>query len=135
MDQKKWIVFSGFVWMLVGVMLLRKGFTLTDNIWITVGASFVGWAKGRFVLGKTVKRVVARISMLSKPIRIRDVYTKGYWMILGSMMLLGMVMRVVPLPIMFRAFVDIAVGVALVQGALLYFRAASELKAAAPSHL
>ena len=84
----------------------------------------IGWLKGRFVLSKTVKRVVDGIAILKTPIRTHQVYSRKYWILIASMIALGMSLRILPIPVDIRGFVDIAVGSALIQGSLLYFRAA-----------
>jgi hypothetical protein len=40
------------------------------------------------------------------------------------MMMLGMIFRYLPIPIDVRGFIDLAIGSALMNGAMLYFRAA-----------
>lgn len=84
----------------------------------------VGFLKGRFVLSKTVKRVVARILSLPLPIQIKKVYAPSYWILIGSMMALGMLFRFLPIPIDAKGMIDLAIGSALINGAMLYFRAA-----------
>jgi hypothetical protein len=79
--------------------------------------------KGRFVLSKTVRRVVHRISSLSEPIRFLDVYSAKYFVLIASMILLGMTLRWLSVPSDIRGMIDVAVGSALMNGAMLYFRA------------
>ncbi len=129
MQQRTWIYLSGILWMLIGVWLLYKGLRILSlpfiresaTWWIAAGL-LVGFLKGRFVLSKTVRRISGRIAALPLPIRFASVYPKSYWILLGSMMLLGMLFRFLPLE--WRGVADVAVGSALMNGALLYFRAA-----------
>ncbi len=149
MKQRGWIAFSGFVWFAIGANLLYKGLRLISaatldsdsmcsqmsrffgtsqqaaSFLIAVGL-LVGFLKGRFVLGKTVRRVVARIHSLPLPIRFKQAYSPSYWILIGAMMALGMSFRFLPIPIDARGVVDVAIGSALINGALLYFRAARE---------
>lgn len=142
MKQRGWIAFSGFIWFFIGSFLLYKGLNflsqavvLPDSfcsrfeepghvatVLIAVGL-IVGFLKGRFVLSKTVKRIVTRISALPLPIRFKDVYPKSYWILIGSMVALGMTLRFLPISIEVRGTIDVAIGSALVNGAMLYFRA------------
>ena len=132
MTHRTWIYISGLIWAVVGFALLYKGLGIlsravspeTASWWIAAGL-LVGFIKGRFVFAKTVQRMSSRIASLPLPIRIRDVYSKGYWILLGSMMLLGFALRFVPLE--WRGFIDVAVGSALINGALLYFKTARSL--------
>ncbi|HEY4255173.1 MAG TPA: hypothetical protein VGM34_02370, partial [Chlamydiales bacterium] len=113
----------------VGVWLLYKGLRLlslsldkTFASWLMGGGLLVGFIKGRFVLSKTVQRIVKHIASAPEPISFRNVYPKSYLLLLASMMCLGFVLRFVPIE--WRGFIDIAVGSALMNGAMLYFRAA-----------
>lgn len=153
MRQRQWIAFSGFFWFAMGAFLLYKGLHLINDAsflsnslchrWagffgssqqtatVLVGVGLlVGFIKGRFVLVKTVRRVVGRIASLSEPIRFTDAYAKSYWILIGSMVALGMVFRFLPIPLDLRGAIDVAIGSALVNGAMLFFRAGRELQAA-----
>lgn len=147
MKHRSWIALSGFVWFFIGTFLLYKGIQLITQaafqadslcsklqktfgtpqqaatIFIAIGLA-VGFFKGRFVLAKTVRRVVLRIAQLPLPIRLKDAYSPSYWILIGSMVALGMTFRFLPIPIDIRGTIDIAIGSALINGALLYFRAA-----------
>lgn len=131
MKRQFWIFLSGFVWFVAGVLLLYKGihFIASAQIaeqtatWLMMAALVVGFLKGRFVLSKTVKRVVTRIQSLPLPIRFWNAYAPSYWILIGSMVLLGMSFKWLPLPLQYRGMVDVAIGSALVNGAMLYFRA------------
>jgi len=118
---------SGVLWLLIGTWLLYKGLRLlslsadrSEASWWMAAGLLVGFVKGRFVLSRTVKRIAGRIDALSEPIRFTQIYPKSYWLILGSMSLLGFVLRFFPVD--WRAFIDVAVGSALINGAMLYFR-------------
>lgn len=147
MKHRGWIALSGFVWFFIGAFLLYKGLDLITQaafqtsslcyrmkdtfgtpqqaatVFIAIGL-LIGFFKGRFVLVKTVRRVVGRISTLPLPIRLKDAYSPAYYILIGSMMALGMVFRFLPIPLDIRGTIDVAIGSALINGALLYFRAA-----------
>lgn len=144
------IALSGFVWFVVGCILLPLGLNfvvatlLQENaalphpvlnffapmvggldqaalLWIAL-MLIVGFIKGRRVFAKGVTRSVARIKTLPNPASLSKIYTPGYYLLLGSMVLLGILVRYTPLDV--RGGVDIAVGAALINGAVLYFREA-----------
>ncbi len=132
MSRRTWIFISGLIWAMVGFLLLYKGLgilgTLPDQnvaTWLVAGGLLVGFIKGRFVLSRTVNRISTRIAGLSEPVHFLEVYPKSYWILLSSMMGLGMLMRMLPANV--HGFVDVAVGSALLNGAALYFRAARAL--------
>jgi hypothetical protein len=152
MKHRGWIAFSGFMWLVIGSFLLYKGLHLISeatlrpdslssrwgSVWGTAHQTatllmvlglFVGFLKGRFVLSKTVHRVAMRINSLPLPIRLVDVYRPSYWILIGSMVVLGISLRFLPIPIDVRGLIDVAVGSALIHGAMLYFRFARSLAA------
>lgn len=89
---------------------------------ILTGALIIGHLKGRFVLSKSVLRQIQRIRSLPNPSSLRYLYSKGYYFLIGSMILLGIGMRFLPITPGTRGAVDVAIGSALINGALLYFR-------------
>lgn len=147
MKPRSWIVFSGYLWFFSGILLLYKGLKFiaeaafkSDSVCSQLSQIFgsseqaataliafslmIGFIKGRFVFSKTVRRVVTRIASLQPPIRFKDAYTPGYWIVIGIMMTLGMSLKYLPISLDVRGVVDVAVGSALINGAFLYFKAA-----------
>jgi hypothetical protein len=144
------IFISGLVWLVVGSVLLPLGLNfivgalLIENshlphpvldffapyagglesaglIWITI-ALLIGFLKGRRIFSKSVTRSVNYISTLPNPAPISKIYTPAYYLLLAAMILLGFVVKYFPLDV--RGGVDVAVGCALINGAMLYFRQA-----------
>lgn len=87
-------------------------------------ALFIGFLKGRFVFKRTVNRVVDRIRKQPDPVSLKKIYSKGYFFLLGGMMCMGMVFKILPFPLDVKGFIDFAIGAALINGSMLYFRAA-----------
>lgn len=150
MRQRGYVILSGFMWFFMGIYLLFKGLhyitqaayergSLCHKMSGVLGspqqaATFllglglvVGFLKGRFVLIKTVRRVVSRIASLSSPIHFKNVYAPSYWMLIAFMMMLGMTFRFLPLAPDVKGTLDVAIGSALVKGALLFFRASRSI--------
>jgi len=129
MKHAHWILFSGLLWLAMGLFLLTKGFNLLTLhagksgvvMWL-VFAFLIGYMKGRFVFSKTVTRITRRILSLPLPISFSKVYPPAYWMLIGAMGFLGMIFRYLSPEI--RGFADVAVGSALFYGSLLYFQSA-----------
>lgn len=154
LTARKAILLSGLLWMAIGILLLSKGISylhLAGNAVISGThqgfslikklteytknpqqsaliliciALFVGFFKGRVVFKKTVNRVVARIRSQEEPISLGKIYSMGYLILIVGMMGLGMTFKYLPLPLDLKGFLDFAVGFALMNGAMLYFRAA-----------
>ena len=148
MKHRGWVLLSGVIWFAIGAMLLYKGLrfislgilqptSICKSLSSVLGSAqragtilvafglLIGFFKGRFVLSKTVRRVVARILSLPLPIRPSQVYHPAYYLLIGAMLMLGLLFRYLPIPIDLRGMIDVAIGSALVNGALLYFRASA----------
>lgn len=141
-----WIVVSGLIWFVIGFFLLSKGINLSvysltasyspflsflsnftkspeQSVLLLISlALLLGYIKGRFVLLKTVKRVVSRILSLQEPVKATQVYSKNYLFLIFFMVLIGFSIRYLPVAQDIRGFIDLTIGSALMNGALLYFR-------------
>jgi hypothetical protein len=154
MNARKWIVVSGVSWLVVGSYLMVKGLnwvalamvsppgrsperspliqwlsTFTGSVQqgaliLICAALFVGFIKGRLVLSKTVHRVTTRLRSEKSPIHFSRAYDRKYYVILGSMMGLGLLFRFLPIAFEIRGAIDVTIGSALINGAMLYFRQA-----------
>ncbi|EKE08236.1 MAG: hypothetical protein ACD_17C00271G0002 [uncultured bacterium] len=147
MSHRGWIVFSGYLWFFIGSFLLYKGLVFITSAAFESGSTcarlsqvfgsqdraataligmslLAGFFKGRFVLVKTVKRVIKRLLTFEGTIQIKDAYAPSYWALIGMMVLLGMAVKYLPIPMLVRGMVDVTVGSALINGALIYFKAA-----------
>jgi hypothetical protein len=143
---------SGLVWLTVGVSLLMMGLNFLmegANAEVTSADSFpllnsmrgvlgsveqgvvvlvalgliIGYFKGKFVLGKSAKQGIARIQSFSNPTALSNIYSAKYYVLLGIMIGLGMSMKHLGIPADVRGLVDVAVGSALINGSMYYFRA------------
>lgn len=143
------LAICGTIWLVVGASLLRlglnflanqpevhpqslqvltwlKGFLSHGNAIVLLIATglFIGYFKGRYVLGKSVENETTRIKSLPNPSPAQHIYSKRSYIIIGMMMGLGILMRFVPIDI--RGLVDVAVGAALINGSILYFKKAAK---------
>ena len=154
LNAKRWMIFSALLWLLVGGLLFFKGLKFVEQIThkglqegffksfffsygmtqekealaILSAALLIGFVKGRFMLSKSVKRMKNHLLSCAAQISFKEAYPKGYYFLLGGMFLLGLLMKFMPLPIEWRAFIDVAVGSALIQGAILYVKEALLIK-------
>ena len=147
---------SGALWLIVGTSLLIKGLqllvasgqtnqgTLINQIGFYVGSGeyaavvlialslFIGYMKGKHVLAKTVQRCVNRIQSFPNPTSLTNIYSRGYYFLLAGMIGLGMCTRLLGFPDDLRGIIDTAVGAALIQGAIHYFRATQKVRVPLP---
>ena len=148
--HKTLIITAGMVWFAAGIFLLQLGLRLLTGL-IAPDASFsslftslsktlgsyensvvaliaiglvIGFYKGRFVLAKSAKRVIARIRTFEEPTSIARMYSLPYYLLLLAMMGLGMAIKAFNVPMDIRGTVDVAIGAALINGSMLYFRQA-----------
>lgn len=148
--MKHWnaILFTGLIWFFVGAMLMMKGLKLIvlgvpqvdwlvsivgsaqqASLLLIVKALIVGYIKGKYVLTKTVMRVTKRVLSLAVPIKLSQIYAKGYYILLGSMVCLGVLLKILAIPPALLGFIDLAIGSALIHGAMMYFRISWQCRA------
>lgn len=146
------ILLSGGLWLVAGLMLLIKGLNLvtlalyaekfgvasaliphlarltgsseTGAVVLIAIGLLIGLFKGRFVLIKSVRRVVHRILSLPAPLKIGQIYSWSYLALIGGMILLGISLRFIGLSPDIHGMIDVAIGSALINGAMIYFRCA-----------
>ncbi|MFA6916649.1 MAG: hypothetical protein WC222_09650 [Parachlamydiales bacterium] len=156
LSHKQLIILSGTIWFLVGVFLLNIGLKLLLNplaepylankeafmssfgqmiggnetavIVTIVLALVIGFMKGRFVLGKSARQGVSRILSFPNPTSISNVYGYKYYILLGFMIGLGVLIKVLDIPTDIRGWIDTAIGAALINGAMIYYNYAWQLK-------
>ncbi len=147
MTARKWMFVSGLSWLAIGAYLMVKGLrwltlammqpetpavmgylksvtgSLQQGALVLICVSLlVGFIKGRMVLSKTVERIVSRLKSLES-ISFSNAYDKKYYIILAAMMGLGLLFRFLPIAFDIRGAIDVTIGSALMNGAMLYFRA------------
>lgn len=158
LSHSKLIFISGLVWLAIGLFLLPLGMRLLLGaafaiavptplltplaplvggaqqaaLFIVVIGLLIGYTKGRFVLAKSVRRSIARILTFSNPTSIANLYSRGYYMLMALMICMGMAIKWFGLPDDVRGLIDVAVGAALIQGAMLYFRLAVAMRQLQP---
>ncbi len=149
MSGRKWMVVSGLIWLGIGSFLMLKGLK-----WITLAmlleelplllkrlvqlagslqqgslllmciSLLLGFIKGRMILSKTVYRIVKRLQAETSPVPFSKVYDRKYYIVIALMIGLGFLLRFIPIPFDIRGAVDVTIGSALINGAMLYFRQA-----------
>lgn len=149
MNARKWIVVSGLTWLAIGSWLMFKGLKwITQAITLGEGGPLIRWLtpmtgkvhqtglvlicvalligliKGRTVLAKTAQRLVLRLRSQQSPITLLQAYDRRYLILLSGMMMLGIVFRFLPIGLDIRGTIDVAIGSALINGAMIYFREA-----------
>lgn len=159
LSHTKLIILSGLIWFGAGFYLLQLGLNLllmgvnteaatsntplihmlstylgngeTAAIILIVIALFIGYLKGYYVLGKSAHRGVDRILSFPNPAPLSRIYSAKYYILLAGMMALGVSIKYIGLNNDIRGFIDAIIGSALINGAMIYFRLAQNLKARA----
>lgn len=148
LSRRAWIVISGIQWLGIGVMLLVKGLRYLLSVaqqsetsvplvqavlsfagsrqqavlLVICAALLIGFIKGRTILAKSVGRVIDRMQLQGDRLALHQVYDKRYYLILSLMIGLGFTMRALHLPLDIHGGIDVAIGSALINGSMLYFR-------------
>lgn len=144
------IILSGLIWFAIGIFLMTLGLNfITDaakdkttsfflinffakmagnreqaSLLLIVLGLGIGFIKGRFVLAKSAGKVARRILSLPNPVPLTQAYGKGYLMLISGMVLMGMSLKWLQLPIDIRGTIDVAIGSALMNGAIAFIRLA-----------
>ena len=146
LSHGKLIAISGLIWFAIGVYLLRLGLHLLTTsvegagyplvsilkpylltienaaILLIICGMLIGYFKGRFVLGKSAKRGVDRIRSFPNPTSIANIYSAKYYILLGTMVAMGMSIKYMGFDSDIRGFVDVIIGSALINGSMIYFK-------------
>lgn len=152
------IIVSGVLWFIIGSLLFFKGLFLVAQslalwdssqltslpllnylskylstpqmsaMYLIFTGVLVGFLKAKFVLSKTAQKNVSRLLKKPSPLYLKDLFTVSYMILIGFMAMLGMFFRFIPIYKDVKAFIDIAVGFALIYGFILYLKHASALK-------
>jgi hypothetical protein len=143
------LILSFASWLSIGIFLLYKGLRILvdlaamgseSSLMTKLGkiaggheqavlcyifiALFLGFIKGRFVLSKTVNRLTDRLFALGRNVSLSEIYPRMYFLLIGSMILLGISLKWLPIAPEVRGVVDVAVGSSLINGSLQYLRMA-----------
>lgn len=148
LSHKSLIALSGAVWFAVGLYLMPlgigfilesiKGVSLNTPVinlleklsltgemaalFLLVASLALGYFKSKMIFSKAVDRGVTHIKSLPNPSPFWAVYTPKYLLLLAGMVLLGLSLKWFSVPLDIRGFVDVTIGAALLNGAVLYFR-------------
>lgn len=120
---------AGCVWTLVGSGLLAAGlywsrsFPRPEFLLLIATAACLGLLKARIALARTARRITDRICRRGDGRCLGGFLSWRMWLFAASMILLGRVLRASPLPVPVIAFVYQTVGVALLIGAISFWRA------------
>lgn len=160
LSHQSLIALSGSLWIIIGAFLLPLGIHfLTDivvnyhllreggyplvsllsqytggvegAVIILIAASLLlGTLKAKKVFSKVVGKGVSRIKSFPNPTEVTNIFGYKYLLLVGFMMSLGMGLRYFGVPKDIRGVIDVAVGSALINGGLAYFKAMFSLKKA-----
>ena len=89
---------------------------------IITSGLFIGYFKGKYVLGKSARQGILRILKLPNPTSLTNIYNKKHYLLIALMMSLGFLFSFFKLNNDIRGFIDTTVGAALINGSLIYFR-------------
>lgn len=148
---------SGALWMIIGISLLQLGLKLLLDPSLSNGslpllglfrgiidlnsaaialvtlALYLGFLKGKYVLSKSANRTINHIRSLPNPAPLHQIYTRSYLLLLGLMVCLGISIKYLGIPNDIRGMVDVAVGAALINGAVHFLRIGFQLRKEARS--
>ena len=147
LSHKTLMLIAGVLWLAIGLYLmplglryleacltnpgytpllaLLQGFVSSPDyalVFIIAVALVIGQMKGRVILSKSANREVTRIRSLPDPSPLLHLFSGRFYLLMVIMMSLGMAMTLFSVPLDIRGLIDVIVGVALIQGSLVYLR-------------
>lgn len=108
---------AGLVWLFSGTSATSTAVALAL---LAIGA-VLGGLKYRFAISKTGKRAAARIVARGDGKCVGGVFSAATWLFILGMMLLGNILRRLPIPLWLLGVIYLAVGVALFAGSFIYW--------------
>jgi hypothetical protein len=161
LSHRSLIIISGLVWFVVGCGLLQLGLSflmqtvqanpielqgslsaylgsllggVQEAVVLLIGIGMlVGYFKGRYVLGKSARAGINRILSLPNPTPLSSIYSAKYYILLAGMVGLGMSIKFLGVPLDVRGAIDVAIGAALINGAMVYFQHVLHMRASSVS--
>lgn len=113
---------------LLAYLMPKMGTKSTACISVIFLGLSIGYFKGKYVLKKTASKEIKRLQSLTPPHPLNHLYTWKYLLLILIMMSMGMGLRLLPIHGDVRGLIDIAVGAALIHGALHYLQHAQKIK-------
>jgi len=124
-----WLAFG--LWLLGGAVLLSlgtgrllqaaRGPAAPGLVLVVAAAALaIGVAKGRFLLRKTARRNIDRLTALGEERRPIHVYGVRSWVVIGLMTALSIGLTLGGVPPLWRGMVNLAIGAALATSSLNY---------------
>lgn len=117
------------IWSLVGIFLMTRGYFFLQAVgraWLFLPATIAGICKSIFLLDKSARKNLVRLSGKMEGDCLGGVYSKKMWGLVALMMLLGWLLRRSGLPAELIGTLYVAIGWALFfSSRLLWQRAIS----------
>jgi hypothetical protein len=117
------------MWTLAGLGLCTAGtiwMTVSRSRWLAPAAAIAvvaGALKGRFILERAAERIIGRITRRGDGWCIGGFLSWRAWCLVATMMVLGRLLRMSPLPLLPRGAIYLAIGVALLFASRRLWRA------------
>ncbi len=127
-NKRTHLLMSAVLWTIIGLMLITKGIYRLSQLkeWqasILLIAILAGSLKARFILDKSARRVISRISTFEDGTCLGAVYSVKTWIMVLCMMGMGVILRNSSLPLTLLSFLYITIGLALLLSSRLAWRA------------
>lgn len=128
-------VIAALFWVMGGVMMMRRGVKYIQQVDNTVlyiltilFSCLIFWFKGRFIMGKVMKRNLVRLRRIPQPSFVLNFFSKPLWFFMVFFSLMGVALRLTPLPASVHAVALLGIGGALLHGSYICLRNLKEAK-------
>lgn len=105
------------LWTAIGGFLLLRGIILLKNdsgVWLIVAGILLGSLKSLLILDRSARRGIERISTFADNTCIGAVYSWKTWLLVLTMMAMGILVRTLDFPPLLVGTVCVAIGWALI---------------------
>ena len=109
-------IVAASIWSMVGTFLLLRGviyLNASGKMWLLIGAILLGTLKSLFLLDKSARKNIGRISSLSDGACLGSVYSIKMWGLIACMIIFGRILRLSGLPLEYVGLIFAAIGWAL----------------------
>lgn len=155
-EKHSLITIVGMVWFIVGLALLFSGLEMIFLIDFLQGQTFtplinilmyaftgaiipsiiviclvgllLGYVKSKWALVRMIGKTMERIYPLSGLVRISNLYRLHEALLVIAVITLSRVIKIFPIPLDVQGVINIAIGSALINGAVIYFRFALRIE-------
>lgn len=123
---------AALVWTVAGIKLFYRGMSivLVDPVWWVIGITIsVGFVKSRIILDMVCRKNVERLKLYNENESILYIFPLRTWLIIGTMIIFGRLLRMCPAGREWSGLFSLAVGCGLLFASRISWKGWWDLRA------